>query len=310
MMMISFVHKEKQSSKPTNLMENEKGELTIDNPLAGNAVAPRWKLRTFNSVLTGTTSLAAVVTFLLAGPAFNDNRSNMMKNHDDICQQLVKKDLAVTQGQLNKLLGKEGVQKSVIYQILGTPYCLLPKASIRSGVITEREVYKISANSRLIVIYENDRYLGYGLSEYKSGKFQPKLKQIEIQKVWQIQAGEYIAGHRVIGGLGDISLEYDGSVKAPIDGVVDSEFVLVTDDDLIAGTRDCVIFSSPQLPAYLLKICGLTERNIGPVDDGSPIGKTDGSLHLSLLSFRKDANQTSKWIYVSPSSKLIEQLVR
>lgn len=162
----------------------------------------------------------------------------------------------------------------------------------------------------MIVIYEKDEYLGYGISEYNADKSQPKLKQIEIKKVWKIQVGEFIAGHRVIGGLGDISLEYEGSVKAPVAGVVDSEFVLVTDSDLIAGTRDCVIFSSPQLPAYLLNICGLTERYLGPVDDDSPIGKTDGSLHLSLLSFRKDASQTSKWIYVSPSSKLIEQLVR
>ncbi|MGK7902442.1 MAG: hypothetical protein AB4352_13690 [Hormoscilla sp.] len=305
-MMISSVHKEKQSSKATGLIENEKGSLVVKQNR-------RRKLPNFNYLLkglTGTTGLALVVTLLQVVPPFNERESNMMTNYDAHCQQMVNKDAAVTQGQLQKLRGKEGVQKSVIHQILGIPYCVLPKTSIRSGVITEREVYKISENSRLMVIYEKDQYLGYGISESNGDRSQPKLKQIEIKKVWKIQAGEYIAGHRVIGGLGDISLEYEGSVLAPVPGVVDSEFVLVTDSDLIAGTKDCVIFSSPQLPAYLLKICGLTERYIGPVDENSPIGKTDGSLHLSLLSFRKDAKQTSNWIYVSPSSKLIEQLVR
>lgn len=302
-MMISSGQKEKQSSKPTGLIGSENGSLVVEQNR-------RRKLPNFNYLLTGTTSLAAVVTIFLAVPAFKDKESNMMTNYDALCQQMVKKDAAVTQGQLQKLRGKEGVQKSVIHQILGSPYCVLPKTSIRSGVITEREVYQISSSSRLMVIYEKDQYLGYGISEYNGDRTKPKLKQIEIKKVWQIQAGEFIAGHRVIGGLGDISLEYEGSVKAPVAGVVNSEFVLVTDSDLIAGTKDCVIFSSPQLPAYLLKICGLTERYIGPVDENSPIGETDGSLHLSLLSFRKDANQTSNWIYVSPSSKLIEQLVR
>jgi len=110
--------------------------------------------------------------------------------------------------------------------------------------------------------------------------------------------------------LGDISLEFKGIVKAPLAGLVESEFVLVTKEDLIAGTKDCIIFSSPQMPAYLLKICGLTGRNLGSVDRGSPIGETSGKLHISLLSFRKVANQTNKWIYVSPSKTLIEKLVR
>jgi len=127
MMMISSVHKEKQSSKPTSLIESEKGSLVVKQNR-------RRKLPNFNYLLTGltgTTSLAVVVTFLLAVPAFKDKESNMMTNYDALCQQMVKKDAAVTQGQLQKLRGKEGVQKSVIHQILGSPYCVLPKTSIR-----------------------------------------------------------------------------------------------------------------------------------------------------------------------------------
>lgn len=252
----------------------------------------------------------AITTIMIGLTLANHKSGKTVKNYDDICQQLVKQDATVERAQIQQLQFKEGVKKAVIREILGEPYCLLPKAAIRAGAIAESEVYQSSENYRLIVAYENDQYLGYGIQGGSSASHQPKRKQIEIQKVWGIEAGKVIAGQRVIGGLGDISLEFKGIVKAPLTGYVEGEFVLVTEEDLIEGTRDCIIFSSPQMPAYLLKICGLTRRNLGSIDRGSPIGETGGKLHISLLSFRKVAHQTNKWIYVSPSETLIEQLVR
>lgn len=255
--------------------------------------------------------LCLIITTIMIGLTLASQKSGKtVKNYDDICQQIVKQNATVDRAQIQQLQSQEGVKKAVIREILGEPYCLLPKAAIRAGTIAESEVYQTSENYRLIVAYENDQYLGYGIQGDSSKSHQPKRKQIEIQKVWGIEAGKVIAGQRVIGGLGDISLEFKGIVKAPLTGYVEGEFVLVTDDDLIEGTRDCIIFSSPQMPAYLLKICGLTKRNLGSVDRGSPIGETGGKLHISLLSFRRVANQTNKWIYVSPSETLIEKLVR
>ncbi|MGK7902443.1 MAG: hypothetical protein AB4352_13695 [Hormoscilla sp.] len=257
------------------------------------------------------TALCMAITTIVIGLTLANHKSGkIVKNSDDICQQFVKNNATVDRAQIQQLQFKEGVKKAVIREILGEPYCLLPKAAIRAGAIAESEVYQSSENYRLIVAYENDQYIGYGIEGDRSAEYQPRRKQIEVEKVWGIEAGKVIAGQRVIGGLGDISLEFKGIVKAPLTGYVEGKFVLVTEEDLIEGTKDCIIFYSPQMPAYLLKICGLTRRNLGPVDRGSPIGETGGKLHISLLSFRKVADQTNKWIYVSPSETLIEQLVR
>ena len=269
------------------------------------------------TLLIGTASISLL---MLGFEVSNYRRHKSPKNPDGICQQIIKSDAIINQTKLNQLQVKEGVQKSVIREILGDPYCVLPKASIRSGVITEREAYRKSEDSRLIVAYENNQYLGYGLEKTSKPKFgwfvnrpgknQQIMKQIELKKVWEIQSGEFIAGYRVVGGLGDISLDFKGAIKSPALGVVESNFMLVSDRTLIRNPPDCVIFSSPQMPAYLLKICGLKRRKLGTVNQGSPIGHTNGYLHMSLLSFRKDQNQVSKWIYVSPSPKLIEKLLR
>lgn len=263
---------------------------------------------------------ASIALFMLTRQFLNSRGSRRLRNAGGICQQIIKPDAIVNQTTLNQLQVKEGVQKAVIREILGDPYCILPKASIRSGVLTEREAYPKSEDSRLIVAYENNQYLGYGLEKRsetqwrwffpRSSKDPQVIKQIELKKAWEIQAGELIAGQRVVSGLGDISLEFKGAIAAPAMGVVERNFVLVSERTLIRTPPDCVIFSSPQMPAYLLKLCGLKQRQLGMVHQGFPLGKTNGYLHMSLLSFRKDEDQVSKWIYVSPSSKLIEKLLR
>lgn len=268
-------------------------------------------------MLVGAASIALLILTL---EFFKYRGNNRIRNADGICQQIIKPDAIINQTKLNQLQVKEGVHKTAIREILGDPYCLLPKTSIRSGVITEREAYPKSEDLRLIVAYENNQYLGYGLektSENQWGRFfhqssqdSPIIKQIELKKVWEIQAGQLIAGHRVVSGLGDISLEFKGAIAAPAMGIVERNFVLVSDRTLIKTPSDCILFSSPQMPGYLLKVCGLKQRHLGIVNQGVSIGKTNGYLHLSLLSFRKDENQVSKWIYVSPSSKLIEKLLR
>jgi len=66
------------------------------------------------------------------------------------------------------------VKKAVIREILGDPYCLLPKAAIRTSTIAESEVYQSSENYRLIVAYENDQYIGYGIEGDSSAEYQPR----------------------------------------------------------------------------------------------------------------------------------------
>ena len=184
-------------------------------------------------------------------------------------------------------------------------------------LFVEREVYLSSDNLRAIVAYEDGQYLGYGLEpldrpgfEWKSADDRSShLREIELRNTWGIQAGNEIAKPPIVSGLGDISLAFNGKALAPVDGWVEGKFVLVSDGNLLPGTPDCVIFSSPQIPSYLSKLCGLKQRNLGQVERGTPIGQTDGHLHVTLFSSRKSEEEMPIWVYVSPSSQLLENLV-
>lgn len=212
---------------------------------------------------------------------------------------------------------KEGEEQTEIHQILGKPNCTLPKISLRDGAIVDREVYLNSNESRAIVAYEDGRYIGYGLEQRDllSSQWNPSenisspIREIELRNSWGIQAGNTIANHPIVSGLGDLSLAFDGKVLAPLDGWIDGKFVLVSKGNLMPSTPDCVIFSSPQMPAYLSKLCGFKQRNLGRIERGMPIGQTNGLLHISVFSYRKNEDGIPAWVYVSPSPQLIENLV-
>lgn len=260
------------------------------------------------------TALGLIIVILNRQPPKTAN------NLDGFCQQIINPNATIEATKVSQIQGKEGIARDTIRQILGTPYCILPKISLRSGAITEREAYHLEEDSHLIVAYEGNQYLGYGIDSASSSQLswlfnwdksaQNQAKEIAIRELWEIQAGEAIEGYRIVGGLGDISIEFKGSVLAPTPGLVTGDFVLVSEKNLIKNPTDCVIFSSSQMPAYLLKLCGLGNRNLGKVQQGNSIGKTGGYLHLSLLNYHKTDTETGRWIYVSPSSKLLERLLK
>ncbi|MGB3559980.1 MAG: hypothetical protein WBA24_15695 [Geitlerinemataceae cyanobacterium] len=218
---------------------------------------------------------------------------------------------------LEELRGRENQPQTTIRQILGKPNCTLPKMAIRDGALVDRDVYISSDRLRAIVAYENGQYLGYGLEQIDRPGSESKieedrsfhLREIELHQTWGIHAGNAIAQHPIVSGLGDISLSFDGKVVAPVDGWVEGEFVLVHDASLRQSSPDCVLFSSPQMPAYLSRLCGFKQRNLGLVEQGMPIGQTNGYLHITLFSYRTNEEETPAWFYVSPSPQLIENLV-
>jgi hypothetical protein len=231
------------------------------------------------------------------------------------CYNKAEKETTLQLETLKKIHGREGASADAIHQILGLPYCKLPKITIRDRAIVDREVYRTAENTRSIVAYEDGQYLGYGLEnlsrsgQWLQGNRQPEVREIEVQQTWGIPAGAQIGKYFVASGLGDISLEIDGMTFAPVDGWVEGEFVSISQGNLQRNREDCVIFSSPQMPAYLLKLCGLQRKNLGNIKQGKEIGKTNGYLHISLLSYRKSENGKPVWMYVSPSPQLIESLV-
>lgn len=122
----------------------------------------------------------------------------------------------------------------------------------------------------------------------------PAVRSVPIQQTWQMQPGSAIADHRVLAGLGDISIELAGDrVYAPFDGQIQPT----------AG--DCVVFSSPEVPAYLLRLCGLRRPSLGRVQEGQPLGRGE-VLHFATLRKQSDG----RWALVEPSAALLTRLLR
>lgn len=127
-----------------------------------------------------------------------------------------------------------------------------------------------------------------------TAKVEPR--NVQIQQAWQLQPGDTVGGHRISAGLGDLSIELKGDwVYAPFDGQVQPT----------EGKGECVMFSSPQIPAYLVRLCGLSRPQLGDVKQGEAIGSAQNLVFATLRRL-----PDGKWAMVEPSNQLIEQTLR
>jgi hypothetical protein len=112
-----------------------------------------------------------------------------------------------------------------------------------------------------------------------------------VQQTWSLQPGQQIAGYQIRGGLGDVSIDMDGrDVHAPFDGQVQPH------------QDQCVVFSSAEVPAYLLRMCGLQSPQLGDVQQGDVIGTAE---LLNFAALRRQPDGT--WALIEPSTSLIER---
>ena len=120
----------------------------------------------------------------------------------------------------------------------------------------------------------------------------PTARSITLQQQWALNPGDEVAGSRVSGSLGDVSIHLAGkSVKAPFDGEVE-----------LSELDGCAFYSSPEVPAYLFWLCGLSTVQYGDIKAGKSIGKGE---YLSFATLRKQANGT--WIIVEPARDILEK---
>ena len=118
-------------------------------------------------------------------------------------------------------------------------------------------------------------------------------RNVDIQQNWALKPGHYVAGHLISGGLGDVSIEVQGSpLFAPFSGLLQPH------------QTNCAIFSSPEVPAYLLRICGLQRPQLGPLQAGAQLG-TGKTVHFAAL--RKQP--TGQWAIVEPASDILERML-
>lgn len=126
---------------------------------------------------------------------------------------------------------------------------------------------------------------------------QPVVEQpldVQLYQAWELQPGDVVASFPVSGGLGDISIALQGNkIYAPYDG------------RLQPNKPGCVVFSSPDVPNYLLRLCGVNNPQFGQRRAGEAIGTAD-TLQFAILNKRPDG----LWALVEPSKRILEQMLQ
>ncbi|HEY9762094.1 MAG TPA: hypothetical protein V6D07_06185 [Trichocoleus sp.] len=114
-----------------------------------------------------------------------------------------------------------------------------------------------------------------------------------LQQTWELKPGDEIEGHQVAASLGDVSIALKGNaLRAPFMGEV----------ELAASGVRCIYFSTPEIPAYLFRFCGLRRLQLGPVSSGEVIGSGE-YVHFATLRRQPDGS----WAFVEPSRSVLER---
>lgn len=117
-------------------------------------------------------------------------------------------------------------------------------------------------------------------------------RHIPVQQTWTLQPGSEVGGFPVMGGLGDVSIELGGGkVRAPFDGQLQP-----TESDA------CVAFTTPEVPAYLFRLCGVTQARLGDVEAGQVMARSE---ILQFAAMRRQPDGT--WAIVEPATDILEK---
>lgn len=125
------------------------------------------------------------------------------------------------------------------------------------------------------------------------GSGPPPARTITIQQTWDLQVGNQVGDYRISSGLGDITLELSGDpVLMPFDGEVQPM------------DEHCIALTSPEVPAYLFRLCGISRPSLGQRSQGHTIGRAQ---RLIFAAFRKEPDGT--WALIEPATDLITQFL-
>jgi hypothetical protein len=141
-------------------------------------------------------------------------------------------------------------------------------------------------------------FLGFILCTLSACRRQTSIppRKIVVQQSWELTSGDYVAGHLVTGGLGDISIKLNNTkLRAPFPG----------DVEWAADGASCIYYSTPEIPAYLFRYCGVTQPRFGSISTGQVMGKGN-QIHFATLRLQPDGT----WALVEPSSQVLEKTLR
>ncbi|MGD1938427.1 MAG: hypothetical protein ACFCA4_12845 [Cyanophyceae cyanobacterium] len=259
-----------------------------------------WKMMLLSSTAMGSCAL------LVAAVRWQPTETFVSAGLRDECLAVTNAEGSVPSAKANgvgKLVGKS---RQELTKSLGAPYCQLPKTSVRSGAILDRSLYQLEGDRQMVVAFEGDRTVGYAVDPPADGNVHGTgdRHDFDLRQSWGWLPGAQVSDRAVVGGLGSVALAMDGPVYAPVDGVVYEQAALVAEGQLSRLPSSCAVFSSVQLPAYAVQLCGLRDRQVGAVKQGQEIGNSERFLHLAVL--RRDGSQ---WMFVPPSPEIVEQIL-
>jgi hypothetical protein len=136
--------------------------------------------------------------------------------------------------------------------------------------------------------------LTFGLGSCTLTAAQVPPRKVPVQQDWVLQPGSRVGDYMVAGSLGDISIDLKGGkVRAPFDGKVEPT------------PEGCLAFTSPEVPAYLFRLCSVRRPHLGTVRAGQVIGRSDV---LQFAAMRRQPDGT--WAIVEPAIDVLERTVR
>jgi hypothetical protein len=119
-------------------------------------------------------------------------------------------------------------------------------------------------------------------------------RTLNLQQKWELEPGMMIGGKLVTGSLGDVSIELNGaSIYAPFAGEIEK-----------INLERCIVYSTPDVPAYLFRLCGLRRFRLGKIRPSEAIGS---GPYLQFATLRRQPDGT--WIIVEPAKGILEQVL-
>ncbi|MEM9245417.1 MAG: hypothetical protein AAGA67_06705 [Cyanobacteria bacterium P01_F01_bin.153] len=258
-----------------------------------------WRLAWLSSLAVGSAALIVSAGRWQQGTTVTDAGLR------EQCVEVTNAQGEVAADKANGVAALVGKDRKALTNSLGAPYCSLPKTSVRAGAIVDRSLYQLPGDRQMVVALEGDKVIGYGVeAEGEAVATVGDRQDFDLRQSWSWLTGSTVADREVIGGLGSVAMAIDGPVRAPMDGVISGEAALVAEGQLSRMPDSCAVFTSVQLPAYAVQLCGLRDRQVGEVKKGKEIGRGDGLVHLAIL--RRDGKQ---WMFVPPAPEIVEQIL-
>lgn len=138
---------------------------------------------------------------------------------------------------------------------------------------------------------------------------------LKLHQQWHLQPGQTIADYPISSGLGDVVINLGGqAIYMPkagrIQPLADHPNEAFAKGESLATNRagrkpsPCVAVSSPEIPAYRLRLCHLRQLRLGHQPAGQIIGRGE---QVAIAMLRKQPEGT--WAFVEPSPSLLEALL-